>query len=124
MVAGVSAKAPGALRTIGEVSAETGIATHILRYWESHVAALRPVRRAGGRRYFRPEDVALVRQLDQLIHHQGYTLDGAARTIAGGEPAASAAPVVVPSPSVADNSAYARSLSALRDRLRQALAAS
>lgn len=119
MTAGVSAKAPGALRTIGEVSAETGIATHILRYWESHVAALRPVRRAGGRRYFRPEDVALVRQLDQYIHHQGYTLDGAARAIAAGEPVADPVPILNIS---CDMSDQARALTMLRDRLRQALA--
>lgn len=120
MAAGVSAKAPGALRTIGEVSAETGIATHILRYWESHVAALRPVRRAGGRRYFRPEDVALVRRLDQYIHHQGYTLDGAARAIATGEPAV--APTSLSGAGSAAVPDQTRALTMLRDRLRQALA--
>ena len=119
MAIGVSAKAPGALRTIGEVSAETGVATHILRYWEIHVAALRPVRRAGGRRYFRPEDVALVRQLDQYIHHQGYTLDGAARAIAGGAAQASPLPASIVSNDMSDQT---RALTMLRDRLRQALA--
>ena len=55
-------KARGAFRTIGEVSAETGLAHHILRYWETRFPQLRPVTRAGNRRYYRPEDVALVRR--------------------------------------------------------------
>ncbi|MFM6854193.1 MAG: MerR family transcriptional regulator [Sphingopyxis sp.] len=76
-------KAPDALRTIGELSAETGIATHVLRYWERNVPALQPLRRAGGRRYYRAEDAALVRQLYHLVSQQGYTLDGAARALKG-----------------------------------------
>lgn len=78
---GRAPKAPDALRTIGEVAAETGIAPHILRYWEQTVPALRPLRRAGGRRYFRAEDVAIVRRLDDLLNRQGYTLEGAARAL-------------------------------------------
>jgi DNA-binding transcriptional MerR regulator len=77
-------KAPGALRAMGEVVAETGVPAHVLRYWEAHVPALRPVRRAGGRRYFRTEDVALVRRLKQLTDDQGYTLEGAARVVRRG----------------------------------------
>ena len=74
-------KAAGALRTIGEVARETGIAAHILRYWERHVPALQPVRRAGGRRYYRAEDLALVQRLHHLVSTLGYTLDGAARAL-------------------------------------------
>ncbi len=74
-------KAPDALRTIGEVAVETGIAPHILRYWERNVAELQPLRRAGGRRYFRAEDIALVRRLHQLVAADGYTLEGAARAV-------------------------------------------
>lgn len=75
-------KAPDALRTIGEVSADTGIATHILRYWERNVADLQPLRRAG-RRYYRAADVALVQRLHALVAEQGYTLEGAARALRG-----------------------------------------
>lgn len=73
---GASPKAAGALRTIGELSAETGLPQHILRYWETRFPQLRPLQRAGNRRYYRPEDVALVRRIDQLLNHEGYTVRG------------------------------------------------
>ena len=74
-------KAPDALQTIGEVSADTGVAMHILRYWERNVPELQPLRRGGGRRLFRAGDVELVRQLQRLVGEQGYTLEGAARSL-------------------------------------------
>ena len=76
-----SGKAANAFRTIGEVVTETGVAAHILRYWERQVSALQPVRRAGDRRYYRAADVALIKELAQLINGQGYTLEGAARAV-------------------------------------------
>ncbi|MEQ1509061.1 MAG: MerR family transcriptional regulator [Sphingopyxis sp.] len=75
-----ASKAPDALRTIGEVSADTGIAMHILRYWDRNVADLKPLRRAG-RRYYRPQDVAIVRRLHDLVSLHGYTLEGATRAL-------------------------------------------
>ncbi|MDY0960066.1 MerR family transcriptional regulator [Sphingomonas sp. CFBP8993] len=69
-------KADGALRTIGEVSRETGVAQHVLRYWESRFPQLKPVQRAGNRRYYRPEDMTLIRRIDQLLNQQGYTVRG------------------------------------------------
>lgn len=69
-------KADGALRTIGEVSRETGVAQHVLRYWESRFPQLRPVQRAGNRRYYRPDDLMLIRRLDRLLNQQGYTVRG------------------------------------------------
>jgi DNA-binding transcriptional MerR regulator len=69
-------KAAGAFRTIGEVSRDTGIPQHILRYWETRFPQLRPLQRAGRRRYYRPEDVALVRRIQDLLDHQGYTIRG------------------------------------------------
>ena len=71
-----AAKAAGAFRTIGEVSRETGLPQHILRYWETRFVQLRPVQRAGNRRYYRPEDTALVRRIDQLLNRDGYTVRG------------------------------------------------
>lgn len=76
-------KSPTALRTIGEVVAETGVAAHVLRYWERQVPALQPVRRAGDRRYYRPSDVALISEIAHLVNQEGYTLDGAARAASG-----------------------------------------
>lgn len=64
------------MRTIGETSRETGVAQHVLRYWESRFPQLRPVQRAGNRRYYRPEDLTLIRRLDRLLNQQGYTVRG------------------------------------------------
>ena len=89
-------KDAGALRTIGEVATALGIRQHVLRYWEQQFPMLRPMTRSGGRRYYRPADVALVERIDRLVNHEGYTLKGAARALrdgstdspAGAEPAA------------------------------------
>ena len=77
-------KAPDAMRTIGEVSNALGIRQHVLRYWEEQFPMLRPLKRSGGRRYYRPEDVQLVARIDRLVHREGYTLRGARLAIAGG----------------------------------------
>ena len=69
-------KEPGALLTIGELSQELGVPQHILRYWESRFPQLRPMQRAGNRRYYRPDDVALARRIHQLLSHEGYTVRG------------------------------------------------
>lgn len=73
---GALEKKPGAFRTIGELAQEIGRPQHILRYWETRFPQLRPLQRAGGRRYYRPEDVALVRRIDALLHRDGYTIRG------------------------------------------------
>jgi DNA-binding transcriptional MerR regulator len=119
-------KAAGAFRTIGEVSEDTGLPQHILRYWETRFAQLRPLQRAGKRRYYRPEDVALVRRIDDLLNRQGYTVRGVQQLLdaegRGGAAAvetvvgAPAAPVPVSGPSV-DLSA----LLAIRNLLARAL---
>ncbi len=64
------------MRTIGEVSRETGVAQHVLRYWESRFSQLRPVQRAGNRRYYRADDLILIRRIDRLLNQQGYTVRG------------------------------------------------
>ncbi|GAA4023953.1 hypothetical protein GCM10022280_25940 [Sphingomonas swuensis] len=91
MTAGV--KGPEAFRTIGEVTAELGIAQHILRYWETKFPQLKPLQRAGGRRYYRPEDVALLRQIDQLLNRQGYTVRGVQQLLKSKEPIPEPEPV-------------------------------
>ena len=69
-------KDAGALRTIGEVAKALGIKHHVLRYWEEQFPMLSPLTRAGGRRYYRTEDIALIREIDRLLHREGYTIRG------------------------------------------------
>ncbi|WP_426261218.1 MerR family transcriptional regulator [Sphingomonas sp. DC1100-1] len=107
-------KARGAFRTIGEVSAETGLAHHILRYWETRFPQLRPVTRAGNRRYYRPEDVALVRRIDTLLNRQGYTIRGVQQLLADTD----RAPPPAPADEQADLTAM---LLAIRNRIADAL---
>ncbi|UZK65258.1 MerR family transcriptional regulator [Sphingomonas sp. M1-B02] len=77
-----SEKAAGALRTIGELALDIGRPQHILRYWETRFPQLRPLTRAGNRRYYRPEDVALVQRIHQLLSSEGYTIRGVQRLLA------------------------------------------
>ncbi|WP_342356683.1 MerR family transcriptional regulator [Novosphingobium aerophilum] len=87
-------KAPDALRTIGEVGEALGLRQHVLRYWEDQFPMLKPLKRSGGRRYYRPEDIALVRRIDQLVHREGYTLRGARSVLeADARPGGMAPPV-------------------------------
>ena len=72
----IADKSPDAFRTIGELSAELGVAQHILRYWETKFPQLKPLQRAGNRRYYRPPDVALARRIHRLLAHEGYTVRG------------------------------------------------
>lgn len=69
-------KAATAYRTIGEVAEQTGIKRNVLRYWESRFPQLRPLTRAGKRRYYSPEDIALIRRIHGLLEHEGYTIRG------------------------------------------------
>lgn len=78
-------KDAGALRTIGEVGEALGIKPHILRYWEQQFPMLKPLKRSGGRRYYRPEDVTLVETIDRLVNREGYTLKGAKAAIRDGK---------------------------------------
>ncbi|MDO6415879.1 MerR family transcriptional regulator [Sphingomonas sp. BIUV-7] len=69
-------KAAGAFRTIGEVAEMLDMPQHILRYWETRFPQLKPLQRAGNRRYYRPADVALVERIHQLLNRDGYTIKG------------------------------------------------
>jgi DNA-binding transcriptional MerR regulator len=70
------AKSPEAFRTISEVAAELDVPQHVLRFWETKFAQVRPLKRAGGRRYYRPEDVDLLRGVYRLLYSDGYTIKG------------------------------------------------
>jgi len=69
-------KAPEAFRTISEVADELKVPKHVLRFWEAKFAQLKPMKRGGGRRYYRPEDVALLRGIRFLLYDDGYTIRG------------------------------------------------
>lgn len=72
----VVAKSDNAYRTIAEVAAELGVATHVLRFWESKFVQLKPTKQSGGRRFYKPEDVALLKYIQQLLYRDGYTIRG------------------------------------------------
>lgn len=69
-------KAASAFRTISEVSDELDVAQHVLRFWESKFPQVRPLKRGGGRRYYRPEDIELLRRIRSLLYDEGYTIKG------------------------------------------------
>lgn len=74
-------KSPEAFRTISEVSAELDVPQHVLRFWETRFSQVRPVKRAGGRRFYRPEDVALLRGIRSLLYTDGYTIKGVQKVL-------------------------------------------
>ncbi|MGZ8330285.1 MAG: MerR family transcriptional regulator [Rhodoplanes sp.] len=74
-------KAPDAFRTISEVAAELDLPQHVLRFWESRFPQIRPMKRGGGRRYYRPDDVELLRGIRHLLYGQGYTIRGVQRIL-------------------------------------------
>lgn len=111
-MSGPDAKAAGALRTIGEVAAATGLPQHVLRYWETRFPQLRPLTRAGNRRYYRPEDVALVERINTLLNRDGYTVKGVQKLLASEGKRAAPAAVVAHD---------AASLRAVRAMLQRAL---
>ena len=74
-------KAPGAFRTISEVATDLDVPQHVLRFWESKFAQVRPLKRGGGRRYYRPEDVDLLRFIRGLLYEQGYTIRGVQKVL-------------------------------------------
>jgi len=81
-------KSDQAFKTIGELAEELAIPQHILRYWETRFPQLRPLQRAGNRRYYRPADVALAHRIHRLLDHDGYTIRGVQQLLAGGDGAA------------------------------------
>ncbi|WP_109354437.1 MerR family transcriptional regulator [Sphingorhabdus sp. EL138] len=119
-----------AFRTIGELSKELNIKPHILRYWEEQFGMLQPLKRAGSRRHYRPEDVEMVKTINRLLNEEGYTIKGARKFLTSrkSKPAAQA----VASARVAstnemaagvngDNGMMLKELKTIRDRLSSAL---
>ena len=75
------AKSPAAFRTISEVSIELDVPQHVLRFWESKFGQIRPMKRGGGRRYYRPEDLELLRGIRRLLYTDGYTIKGVQKVL-------------------------------------------
>lgn len=73
------AKGPDAFRTISEAADELNVPQHVLRFWETKFSFIRPMKRAGGRRFYRPQDVAVLRGVRRLLHDEGYTIKGVQR---------------------------------------------
>jgi DNA-binding transcriptional MerR regulator len=80
---GRAGKSATAFRTISEVAGDLEVAQHVLRFWESKFPQVRPLKRGGGRRYYRPEDVELLRQIRSLLYEEGYTIKGAQKLLKG-----------------------------------------
>lgn len=110
------AKDPQAFKTIGELAGDLGVAQHILRYWETKFP-LRPLQRAGNRRYYRPADVALARRIHALLNEQGYTIRGVQKLLKEG----GADGAMAPTPETTSLETAAHELRAIRDRLAAAL---
>ena len=70
------AKGPEAFRTISEAATELGVPQHVLRFWETKFSFIRPMKRAGGRRFYRPQDLVVLRGVRRLLHEEGYTIKG------------------------------------------------
>ena len=96
------AKSPAAFRTTGEVAAELDLPPHVLRFWESKFAQLKPLKRGGGRRYYRPEDLDLLRTIRRWLYQEGYTIRGVQKLLrAGGGRGENGAPGAAASPPAA-----------------------
>ncbi|MEH6661496.1 MAG: MerR family transcriptional regulator [Parasphingorhabdus sp.] len=125
-------KEQGAFRTIGELSKELGIKPHILRYWEDQFAILAPLKRAGSRRHYRPEDVEIVKTINRLLNEEGYTIKGARKFLAArrrgpgmveDEPQSVSAALPLVENTQEDNSVMLAELKSIRDQLSHALSA-
>jgi DNA-binding transcriptional MerR regulator len=77
-------KSPAAFRTISEVAEDLEVPQHVLRFWESKFPQIKPLKRGGGRRYYRPEDVVLLRRIRQCLYQEGYTIKGVQRLLREG----------------------------------------
>lgn len=111
------AKGAAAFRTIGEVAEDLDLPAHVLRFWESKFPQLKPLKRGGGRRYYRPEDVVLLRRIRQCLYQEGYTIRGVRQLLdndADPAPSGPAMPALLPlftpddAPSVASEAASDR----------------
>ena len=125
-------KSASAFRTISEVARELDLPQHVLRFWETKFSQVRPLKRGGGRRYYRPEDIELLRRIRTLLYRDGYTIKGVQKLLRtgkganGGEEEISAssgteAPAGLPAAARSEVEAAIAELGELRDLLRRHL---
>ena len=117
-------KDPEAFRTIGEVAQVLGVKQHVLRYWEEQFPMLKPLTRAGGRRYYRSTDVALIAEIDRLLHHEGFTIRGARQALGAKRVAVERPDVSAQIPELTDSATergLRSKLTAMRNSLADAL---
>jgi DNA-binding transcriptional MerR regulator len=119
-------KSEHAFRTIGELASDLGVPQHILRYWETRFPQMRPLQRAGNRRYYRQDDVALARRIHRLLNEDGYTIRGVQQLLKSGgaapsETAGEEAPAAVAASAGPDKIYPTAALRALRQTLAEAL---
>lgn len=74
-------KSPEAFKTISEAAEELGVEQHVLRFWETKFTQIKPLKRRGGRRYYRPEDMEVLHRIQDLLHQQGFTIKGAKKLL-------------------------------------------
>jgi len=122
-MASASGKSDQAFRTIGELAAELGLPQHILRYWETRFPQLKPLQRAGNRRYYRPDDVALARRIHRLLNEEGYTIRGVQQLLAKGSRGEEPTAPVAATPATQHAAFPLEELRAIRRTLADALAA-
>ena len=123
-MAEASRKSDNAFRTIGELAGELGVPQHILRYWETRFPQLKPLQRAGNRRYYRPDDVALAKRIHRLLNQEGYTIRGVQQLLRKGDGVGDDEAVAATAPTPANQHASfpADQLRAIRRTLTEALA--
>ncbi|MGA9583266.1 MAG: MerR family transcriptional regulator [Allosphingosinicella sp.] len=114
-------KSEQAFRTIGELASELDVPQHILRYWESRFPQLKPLQRAGNRRYYRPADVALARRIHRLLNQDGYTIRGVQQLLASGGEGEAVAAAPPPAEESRQSAIPLDRLKALRRTLAEAL---
>jgi len=111
-------KASDAFKTISEVSALLDVPPHVLRFWESKFTALRPLKRSGGRRYYRPDDIAILQRIRGLLYDDGFTIKGAQKLVRGKSSAVQAdAPAQAAAGTSGQMQDVLRILGEVRDRL-------
>ena len=115
-------KSDQAFRTIGELAEDLGVPQHILRYWETRFPQLRPLQRAGNRRYYRPADVALAHRIHRLLNQDGYTIRGVQQLLtSGGLDGEDLSTPGRPSPAEQPDGVSVQQLKNIRKTLRDAL---
>jgi DNA-binding transcriptional MerR regulator len=114
-------KSDQAFRTIGELADDLGVPQHILRYWETRFPQLRPLQRAGNRRYYRPTDVALAQRIHRLLNEDGYTIRGVQQLLSGATDGEDVRPPSTSAPAAAKIGGPGEALHRIRKSLRDAL---